>query len=134
MEMMTRSVPTADEAANALEIARLKAAVGYEIIVEQLTLKGFDPTCQTKDQLAIAEHLYKTSGMASKQAAAAAPPTVKFTFNAANPLTGKQESVEIDVTAGTTVLEDPLADIPAFIAGSPPLGTPVELGLVDVDE
>jgi hypothetical protein len=90
--------PTGEEAAAALSRAQLKAAVGFEIMVELLTMRGFETSISTKGALDISEHLYKVSGMAQKQAPPPVMPTVRFNFNS-NRATG----VDIEMEFGPEV-------------------------------
>jgi hypothetical protein len=86
-------LPTNEEATAALERARMKSAIGYEVLVEQLTIRGFEPSISTKGLLDIADHLYKVSGMAQKQAPPPVMPTVRFNFNS-NRATGVDIEME----------------------------------------
>jgi hypothetical protein len=95
--------PTQADAMKSLENARLKAAIGFEYMVELITLRGFDPAISTTQALAVAEHLYKVSGMAQKQAVAPQLPTVKFSFNSNKAV----NSVEIDVTPSNDLAPPP---------------------------
>ena len=117
-------VPTPEQAATALNNARLKAAVGFEMLVELLTIRGFDPTISTKSALDVSEHLYKVSGMAQKQAVQTVTPTVKFTFNATAPSApqetkGQTVDMEVEITQEAeftdTLPDDVLSDIPAYV-------------------
>ena len=112
-------------AQDALEKARLKAAVGFEYMVELITLRGFDPTISTTQALAVAEHLYKVSGMAQKQAIQPVLPTVKFTFNASS----VNKSVEIDVTSAP----NDLSNLPNYVT-YPMAGTPLNTLMADISE
>lgn len=132
------ALPTADEAANALNNARLKAAVGFEFMVELLTLRGIDPSVVTKDALAVSEHLYKVSGMAQKQAVQTVAPTVKFTFNATAPSAQqetKEQTIEMEITQDAefteTMPDDVLNDIPAYVNNIIAKGNVLE---VDTDD
>jgi hypothetical protein len=115
---------TPQQAQNALEKARLKAAVGFEYMVELISLRGFDPTISTTQALAVAEHLYKVSGMAQKQSVQPVLPTVKFTFNA----TTTSKSVEIDITP-----QQDLSDQPNYLT-YPMAGTPLNVLMADIPE
>lgn len=61
--------PTPEEAVQAMEVARRKAAVILSELVDDLGLRAADAATSTPNKLSIAEHLYKVSGMAAKQAA-----------------------------------------------------------------
>jgi hypothetical protein len=116
---------TPQQAQTALENARLKAAVGFEYMVELISLRGFDPTISTTQALAVAEHLYKVSGMAQKQSVQPVLPTVKFTFNA----TTTSKSVEIDITSAS----QDLSDQPSYL-NNPMAGTPLNVLMADIPE
>lgn len=69
--MSTSVVPVEkQEAAAALERARLKAAVHMELLLEALTLRGLDPVASVRTVIDAFEANYKVSGMAAKQLAA----------------------------------------------------------------
>lgn len=131
---MSLAVPTADEASNALNNARLKAAIGFEFMVELLTLRGVDPSISTKGALDISEHLYKVSGMAQKQAVQAAVPTVKFTFNATSTTSPKGTTVQMDMVQEAELVDDPLNDLPEYLKSMQMTGNNLEIDVEDADE
>lgn len=119
------ALPTADEANTALNNARLKAAIGFEFMVETLTIRGFEPSITTKGLLEISDHLYKVSGMALKQTAQVVMPTIKFSFNAEAPKGKASQVVTIDME------QDPLDNMPEYIKSNPIFSNVLT---VDLDE
>ena len=120
------AVPSMDEASTALNNARLKAAIGFEFMVELLSMRGVDPSISTKGALDISEHLYKVSGMAQKQAVVMTTPTVKFTFNASAP------SAPVSATTVTIDMEqDPLDNMPDYIKTYPIFSNELTVDLED---
>lgn len=131
-------VPSTHEAAEALDRARLKAAVGFEFMVELLTLRGFEPSVSTKNALEISDHLYKVSGMAQKQSIQANLPTVRFNFNSKTTSTG---SVEVEVTASVNAEHEPnekivedVEDIPEYMQNYPIFGNSLRADLPEDEE
>lgn len=133
------ALPTVEDAANALNEARLKAAVGFNYMVEVLALRGFDPSVSTRSALDISEHLYKVSGMAQKQAVQPIMPTVKFTFNATapSPVSKKESnpSVTIDmepVNAAPVEFDDTDLGLALdFLDSFPTMGNRLQVDLED---
>lgn len=121
-ELHQTPVPTRDEAATAIENARLKAAVGYEMMLELLTIQGFDPKISVSNRLSITEHLYKASGMAAKQEA---PKNAGFSISIVLP--GSKEKL---VVGSGGPENDMLPAAPVYMSTMPQLGNPIT---IDVD-
>jgi hypothetical protein len=119
-EIHQLKVPTHDEAAKAIENARLKAAVGYEMMVELLTIQGFDPKTSVSNRLSVVEHLYKASGMAAKQEA---PKNAGFSISIVLP--GSREKLVV----GSEVDEFPA--VPDYMSAVKPIGNPI---MINVEE
>lgn len=121
-EIHKSPVPTRDEAATSIENARLKAAVGYEMMLELLTVQGFDPKISVANRLSITEHLYKASGMAAKQEA---PKNAGFSISIVLP--GSKEKLVVGSNAPEN---DILQSAPVYMSTMPQLGNPI---MIDVE-
>lgn len=128
------AVPSMDEASTALNNARLKAAIGFEFMVELLSMRGVDPSISTKGALDISEHLYKVSGMAQKQAVVMTTPTVKFTFNATATSSPKGAVVQMDMVQEAEIVDDIMDDLPTYVKSMQTLGNSLEVNVEDVNE
>jgi hypothetical protein len=121
-ELHQTKIPTHDEAAKAIENARLKAAVGYEMLVELLTIQGFDPKTSVNNRLSVVEHLYKASGMAAKQEV---PKNAGFSISIVLP--GSQEKLVVGSAA------DEFPAIPAYMSTVSPVGNPIMIDVEDAE-
>jgi hypothetical protein len=119
-ELHRTPIPTHDEAAKAIENARLKASVGYEMMVELLTIQGFDPKTSVANRLSVVEHLYKASGMAAKQEA---PKNAGFSISIVLP--GSKEKLVVGSAA------DEFPAVPDYMSTVSPVGNPI---MIDVEE
>jgi hypothetical protein len=113
------AVPTHEEAAKSIDNARLKAAVGYEMMLELLTIQGFDPKTSVANRLSITEHLYKASGMAAKQEA---PKNAGFSITITLP--GSREKL---VVGSNDPEADVLQSTPVYMSTVPQLGNPITI-------
>jgi hypothetical protein len=108
---------TPQDAALALENARLKAAVHLDLLSEELARRALDPVASVKTIHEAAEFNYKLSGLAAKQTAAAPIGggfKLTFNFNAARPSSGSART--IDVEPEHDVLENPPAAVSLLMA------------------
>lgn len=105
-----------------LEKARLLAEVNLFFAQEELSRRIIDPTISTKALLEVAEHSFKVSGMAAKNAMkeAMAGPGFSITINIPQVGNSPAQSMVLESTART--VEDPDVDefglpaSPAFLS------------------
>lgn len=126
MNFPSLPAPTREDAARALENARLKAAINLEVLLDALTLRGLDPASNFKALLDSFEASYKVSGLAAKQAAAVASP-VSVRINLNTPRGGV--TIEASAQPAADAL-DTLGDPPDF----PVLVSNLDELRCDVDE
>ena len=97
--------PTQEEATQAMDVARRKAAVLLSELIDDLGIRAADAATSTPNKLSIAEHLYKVSGMAAKQAANESKGT-GFSLRIEYPSINGAPSHTITITKDQDVLPD----------------------------
>lgn len=106
------SLTTPDEEKRLIEETRQKALVNLHLLQDEFAVRAMAPTTPTKDLISMAEHAYKVSGLAAKQAEKENDQNrFVFTIN----FGGQQ----MTVTAGAVVPEDapePLEGTAALVA------------------
>lgn len=125
---MNLPVPTKEEAAASQENTRLKAAIGYELAIDQLNFRLAASDLPVKDLISAAEHLYKASGLAKQQEPEQA---AKFSISIVMPGTNTSAAREIVIASADA---SPLSEIPSYVAAAPLAGNILDVDYTEVED